>query len=332
MKKYFCFLFLAMTVNSELVKAAPPLLVLATGDSYTRRTGECKANSWQGCWDENSKEGMTSALGIGGANINQVSYANYLNAATLYTVASTVNSARGGETCGDFSTATTYQYATEPSTGNSLAYHIPAREYGGGVFVDPNTGSKLPQTGLLKQVTGGKRISSDVKVVSLLLGVNDIAFTLSDPVNVSIVSGKAIASDVAYASMSSNLTKCLKELITAFFGPKDTKGDSIIQKVIVMTYPPVDDNVNPWGISNANVGIVNIVNPAIRAAVDSLDSTKVDLSKVFLADMSEAWSASEVGRYTSDGAHPNALGAWKLAREWAKKVCVNSASGISCSY
>lgn len=85
MKIFACLLGLAFSVAPMMVAAQSKTLVLATGDSYTRRT-PCQDSDYEYC-------DLTYQF------LHDQSYATYLNPATLYQVAAGDNSGRGGETC-----------------------------------------------------------------------------------------------------------------------------------------------------------------------------------------------------------------------------------------
>lgn len=85
MKIYACLIGLVLGVTSMAVAAQSKTMVLATGDSYTRRT-PCQSSDYEYC---------DSSYQL----LHDQSYATYLNPATWYQVAVSDNSGRGGETC-----------------------------------------------------------------------------------------------------------------------------------------------------------------------------------------------------------------------------------------
>jgi lysophospholipase L1-like esterase len=256
-------LLYGVVISSSLAQS----VVISTGDSYTRRTGVCDPHtSFPQCWDDPAKA----------TAINSVSYASYLVASTLYTIRTEHNSARGGETCTNYSSF-----------------------FSGNVF--HNYGSlfqNAPKTGLLEQAVT-RILNRNGDVVSLLIGINDINF------------GNRTGAELQACLVS------LFNTVTAGGGGFPGK------KLIAMTYPPLPvSSVNPWGNNPiAGWNVTNVVNPAIRTAV-GIHNRENPTRPVFLADTESAWTVSDAPTYTQpDGAHPNSTGAWKLAREWAKKVC-----------
>lgn len=133
---------------------------------------------------------------------------------------------------------------------------------------------------------------------------------------------------------SSALSTCLQSLYytTAVTGNR---------KVIAMTYPPISPSTQVWGngFGPTAAANVSVVNGAIRSAVIQ-HNLNYPTRKVHLAETSLAWTSSEVDANTIqnppgasiDGAHPNALGAMKIARVLYKSVCDTSYLACTSHY
>lgn len=100
MRIFACLVGLVISVASTAVVAQSKTMVLATGDSYTRRT-PCQSTNYEYC-------DMNYQL------LHDQSYATYLNPATFYRVTTGDNSGRGGETC-----TTQEAFSSGPWTGQA---------------------------------------------------------------------------------------------------------------------------------------------------------------------------------------------------------------------
>lgn len=178
-----------------------------------------------------------------------------------------------------------YKYLVIANSGRGGDTCTSQAKYPNGPFANSDRGllARLQTTVIAQALAHG------AKLVSVLIGVNDVnVYGVPEPVVVGCIQN--VWEQLRAAGL----------------------------EVWAMTYPPIGVANNVFANPTQAQARVLSLNQAIRAATIQYNAKISSGALVKLVDAYLAYTANEVDIYTVDGAHPNALGARRIAQQWLR--------------